>query len=274
MVIVRLFNVILTGLFEGILYPFRGSPWLGMVIVSVLTGIFMLIIFKYTSNQEAIRRTKNLLKAGFLELWLFRNDFRSQIGTTLNILGNNFRYMRYALTPMLFLIIPFIFILVQLDLRYGYRPLEPGEPAILTVTTDGSVGPGQISLSVPEGVTVESPALRIPLDNEVNWKVSAAKEGRFELSLKTGTANAKKILVSSDRLLKVPRIRNRTIWSWQGVLFHPGEPPLEAPYESIEIGYPASSLRLFGLSMHWIIPFLILSIAFGFGLKGVFGVEV
>ena len=42
----------------------------------------------------------------------------------------------------------------------------------------------------------------------------------------------------------------------------------------IEVAYPPRELSLFGLSIDWLIGFLLLSMAFGFGFKGILGVEV
>jgi hypothetical protein len=62
---------------------------------------------------------------------------------------------------------------------------------------------------------------------------------------------------------------------WKRVLY-PGEPPLPGgtAVRSVEILYPAKSLRAFGFGVHWLVAYLILSIAFGFAFKGVFKVEI
>ena len=62
---------------------------------------------------------------------------------------------------------------------------------------------------------------------------------------------------------------------WKQVLY-PGERALPSgqAVRSIEVLYPAKSLRAFGLTVHWLIAYLILSIVFGFAFKGVFKVEI
>jgi uncharacterized membrane protein (DUF106 family) len=70
-----IFNSFVNTVFELILTPFRNmSPWYGMTVVSFLTGFLMLFIFRFTSNQEGIRRTKNRIKAHLLELRLFKDS--------------------------------------------------------------------------------------------------------------------------------------------------------------------------------------------------------
>jgi len=59
-------------------------------------------------------------------------------------------------------------------------------------------------------------------------------------------------------------------------LLNPGEKPLprEAEIKKIEVVYPSARLNLFGLKIHWLVAYFVLSIIFGFGLKGWFKVEI
>ena len=48
--------------------PFeRLAPFWGMLAISAVTGVLMVIIYKYTSNQDGIARAKDLIKGHLLE---------------------------------------------------------------------------------------------------------------------------------------------------------------------------------------------------------------
>ncbi|MBM4076329.1 MAG: hypothetical protein FJ267_11900, partial [Planctomycetes bacterium] len=47
---------------------------LGAVVVSVVTGIVLLLAFKYTSNQRSIKRVRSDIKAQLLALSLFKES--------------------------------------------------------------------------------------------------------------------------------------------------------------------------------------------------------
>lgn len=96
----------------------------------------MLIIFRYTSNQEKIKETKDRIKAHLLEIRLFKDDLRILLSAQKSILLYNVNYMKHALKPMVFMIIPVAIILIQLDGWFGYRPLRLGESAIISVKLD------------------------------------------------------------------------------------------------------------------------------------------
>ena len=51
------FNRIFGKIFDLLFIPFRNmNPWVGMAIISFLTGLLMLVIFRYTSNQAGIKK--------------------------------------------------------------------------------------------------------------------------------------------------------------------------------------------------------------------------
>ena len=63
---------------DGLLYPFRDfPPIVGLTLVSLLTAIGLLIVFKHTSNQKALEAVKRKIHAGLFEIRLYNDDFRS-----------------------------------------------------------------------------------------------------------------------------------------------------------------------------------------------------
>ncbi len=50
------------------------NPWAAKVFISLLTGLFMLLVFKLTSNQAGLQRTKDRIKAHLLEFRLFKDS--------------------------------------------------------------------------------------------------------------------------------------------------------------------------------------------------------
>ena len=70
-----LINRLLGSLFDLLFLPFRSlNPWAGMIFISLLTGLLMLLIYRWTSNQAGIRRVKDKIKAHLLELRLYKDN--------------------------------------------------------------------------------------------------------------------------------------------------------------------------------------------------------
>lgn len=267
-------NLILANVFDFLLTPFDGRPWLAMVVVSFITGVGLLAIFRYTSNQRGIRRAKDQVLADLLEVLLYRDDMRAVIRAQGRLLLHNAVYLRFALPPIVFIIIPFMLFAFQLELRYGHRALTPGESAIVGVAVAPDVNLDGVTLSVPDGIELETHGLRMPSVNEVDWRIRAETPGEFVIRVGAqGNEYEKGLVVGSwGERVSMARVAG----GFLDLLKNPGEPPLPdgAPIHSIRVNYPGANMRAFGWSMLWLWPWLILSMIFGYALKGPLGVQI
>ena len=260
------------------LLPFTGlNPWAGMIFISLLTAVLMLFIYKKTSNQSGIKEAKNLIKGYLLEIRLFQNDFGVFLGGLQRLFSANLRYLTYNLKPLLVMIVPIFLLLAQMNLWFGYQVPQPGETLLLKVKFNQAVEVDRLDLEVeaPPGVLVDSPPVRIIDGNEVDWRLKIVELRGGQLVIKNGGQKyAKDISLPQSKLARVSAIRvNQNIWEQ---LLNPGEKPLprDAEIKKIEVVYPSARLNLFGLKIHWLLAYFVLSIIFGFGLKGWFKVEI
>ena len=165
-----LVNSALRGLFDVILLPARFVPeFVSLAVISLLVGIGMLMVFKRTSNQAAIAATKAKLHAGVFEIRLFNDDLR---------------YLGLSLVPLLWMIVPFVLVMAQLQFQYGYEGFQPGDEVVVKVeladdwradlpqVDEGARPPAELVTVV--GATDETPAVWLPSRNEIVWRVKAA----------------------------------------------------------------------------------------------------
>ncbi|MFO7865653.1 MAG: hypothetical protein R6V02_02415 [Candidatus Aminicenantes bacterium] len=271
-------NTVFNKLFEYLFFPFLNTgPWTAMIVISLLTGLLMLFIFKHTSNQEGIRRTKDRIKAYLLEMRLYKDSFSASMRAQGNILAANIRYIGHSLKPLLVMIIPVLLILIQLNFWFGYKPLEPGESTILKVKLAEGYDPMEvdISLDLSPGIQKETPPLRIREEREIDWRLSAVEPGTHEAVIEIESYRfPKKIYAGQKPLMRISPLRPDS--NLIQTLLYPAEKPLPKaqPVLSIEVLHPSGGLNFMGVNLHWLIVFFALSIIFGFSLKGFFGVEV
>lgn len=271
-------NLVFGWIVGAVLWPFRGiSPWFGMVAVSFLTALLMLEVYKLTSNQAAIRRAKDLIKAHLYEMRLYKDNMRVTLASQGAILKANLSYLAANLKPLLVMIAPLVLILAQLSVWYDRAPLRPGDETLVKASLDAAADPvaAGLDLEVPPSLEISAPAVRIADLHEVVWRVKAISPGSGRLTLRAGSAILEKsVAVGGGPLARVSGLASRGSF-WKRVLY-PGEAPLAGgtPVRSIEILYPAGSLAAFGLRVHWLVAYLVLSIVFGFAFKGVFKVEI
>ncbi len=255
-----------------------------MIIISLLTALLMLFVFRFTSNQEGIRQVKNKIKAYLLELRLFKDSLSHSFRAQGKILRYNLKYISYSAKPLLVMIIPLILILIQLNLWFGYEALTPGQETILMVKLEEGHNPLDINLAVEpsSGFDIQTAPLRIEEEMEINWRLQAREKGIHDLTLiVNGQRLTKKVAVGQKPLSKISPLKVRR--HFINELLNPGEAPLsgDIPIKTIEVKYLAKKMSLFGWNIPWIlgipswlIVYFVLSIIFGFVLKGVFKVEI
>lgn len=271
-------NLVFNGIVGTILLPFRGiSPWFGMAAVSLLTALLMLEVYKLTSDQAAIRRAKDRIKAHLLEMRLYKDSMRVTLRAQAAVVKANLAYMGANIKPLAVMIVPLVLILAQLSLWYDRAPLQPGEETLLKIGLAAGADPLTLDLvlEAPAGVEVTSPPVRIADEHEIVWRLKAVSPGEGRLLLRTGGQTiGKTVAVGGRRLARISSIASRG--SLVSRVLYPGEAPLPAgtAVRSVELLYPAAGLRAFGLDVHWLVAYLVLSIVFGFALKGVFKVEI
>jgi hypothetical protein len=251
-------------------------PFVGLIAVSVVTGVVMLVIFGRTTNQAALRRVKGRIVASIIEIWLFKDRPGLMFGSAARVLRHNLNYLRYSLVAVVFVIVPVVLIMVQLGIRYAHRPLEPSEEVIVSATlaSGASVLDADLSLVAPEGLVVMTPALRIEETGEVDWRIRAETPGTYEIYIKGPNSEVSKTIVVENSIIPFAPVRSKAL-SWDFFLY-PAEKPLpkDSAVKSIRVSYPPARLNVAGLNLHWLIVFFVVSVAAGFALKGVFRVEV
>ncbi len=273
----RILNALLGGLFDVLLYPFRGlPPFAGLAVVSVLTGIAMLLVFRATSDQQGVAAVKRRIAAGVFEIRLFNDDPRAILRAQADILRHTLTYLGLTLVPVLWMIVPLVLVIIQLQFHYGYAGLEPGSTALVKVKINGakaSAAP-DVSLEADSGIEVESPLLWIPSLREADWRIAARQSGEHELRVRIGgEVFGKRVRVSQAVVRRAPvRPSSRVV----DQLLNPVERPLprDAPIESIAVTYPEAEVGFLFWEAHWLVVFFILTIVAALVLQRPFKVTL
>jgi hypothetical protein len=272
------FNSIFGRLFDVALYPFqRYNPWVAMVGLSLITAVIMLLVYRAVSDQDGIRRTKNRIAAHLLEIRLYQNNMPVTFRAQGSILWWNLKYLLHSMKPMLVMIVPLVLVILQLDLRFGQFPLAPGESTVLKVRLQQSQRPSQVEAKIEptSGIEVETPPLRIDGEQEISWRLKAKESSVYTLAIRINDQIISKRLVVGHAGL-APVSSARVSSRFFDLLMNPGEPPFidSSVVKSIEIRYSPGHLAFFGWNIHWLVAFFVLSVLFGFALKGAFKVQI
>jgi hypothetical protein len=257
-------------LLELLLLPFRELPaWVGLAVVSTLAAVLMLFVFKATSDQKRLARTKRLIHASILEIRLFNEEPRLVLAAQGEVLRQSFRYIGLTLVPLLWMALPLLLLMTQLQAYYGYRGLGVGESAIVKVRLDNAgVLDTPLALEADAGLEIQTPLLAIPARSEAGWRIAAQSTGEHVLRLRVGSEVLTKTVSVSDAFaLRSARRPGPNVLQQ---MLYPAEPPLSGNtgVSAIEVRYPESVVSLLGWEVHWMIAFFILTLVAAFALRG------
>ncbi len=249
--------------------------WLSITLVSVITGIGLLLIFKYTSNQRAIKGVRRSIRANRLTGSLFRDrvalGFRAQ-GCAL--LGGA-RLLLLNIVPMLVMSIPVALLLCQLSVWYQAKPLRVGEETTVTLKLNGDIGEPMPAVILEPTSAVEDTAgpARVFNQREVCWNLIAREPGLHRLRFSIEGQTFEKEIAIGDGFMPVSPLRPS--WDWFDAMEYPREKPFgrDSVVQSIAIEYATRSGWASGAN-NWIIYWFAVSLIAGFLLRHRLGVNL
>src|SRR5260370_21653378 len=136
---------------------------------------------------------------------------------------------------MVWMVVPLVLIIAQLQFRYGYQGLGADRAVLLTAHLRSGE---RATLDAPAGVRVESDAIWFPAAKEMTWRIVPETPGHHIVTLRVGNeAFAKAIHVSNGLARRSPK---RLSAGFLNEVLYPAEPPLPAdgPVDAIRVAYP------------------------------------
>jgi hypothetical protein len=260
-------------LFAGAAVP-SATPLLLVLAVSVVVGLLMVVVFRYTSDQKAIGRAKDRLKAHLLAVRLFQDQLPVVMRAYARILLGTGSYLRLAFTPFLIAILPITFLIIQLDRYLGWMPISPQQDFLVEARVTDPEALNQVTLQLPPQLSASVPAVHLPRDKEVVWRLVAERAGQYDVNIAAAGQIAVKQIVVSPSLARVSPVRLRDNF-WERMLIS-GEPALadNSPIQSIAVTYPPRVIHFAWLEWNWIVLFFVVSLIAGFFFKTVLGIQV
>ena len=253
----------------ALLSPF--PVWAGLTVISAVTGLVMLFAFRHTSNQKAIGKVKDDIKANLLALKLYKDELRVTFLSQVRLLWAIARLQRYVLTPVLLMALPMLLALAQMGIRYQWRPLRSGERTLIKMQFAPGAGKSvDASIEPHPGLVVE--AGPVPGGDLCVWRVRGGASGRHTLKFQVAGETIEKELVVGDGFGRVSALRPSGRWTDQ--LFHPVERRIAAKsaVRSIEILYSSVDSWVYGAN-YWVVTYFIVSMIVALILAPVFKVR-
>ena len=253
----------------------------GAVIVAVVTGVLMLIAFKYTSHQSAIKQIRNGIKAELLALSLFKDSIAVSLRSQWRIIQGAMKLILISLIPIGCMMIPVTLLLGQLSLWWQARPLQIGEDVVVTLAlneNDKTSWPN-VTLQTAPAMEITQGPFRIRSRRELCWQLQARAAGYHRLNFLVDGQPVEKELAAGSGTMRVSI--QRPGWHLSDILMNPAEAPfqLSSKVNSIRIQYPMDTTwthgRYSSLFFHsWLVFWFIGSTISAFCFRGILKVNL
>jgi hypothetical protein len=271
-------NALLTRLSELLLAPFRNLPATGLVFWSVVIGILMTYVFGKTSNQGALRRAADNIRAQLFGIKLFKEDLLVTLQCQIALLKSTGLRLLHSLPPMLVMLAPLLLVLTQLAMRYEHRPLVQGEQTVvsLRIKPERWKEMRDVGLTKGDGFEVETQAVRDEENSTIYWRLRATGHAEQFLEWQVGDRTISKRLpiAPTPAELEISNPKRAGDSLWESVLY-PAEPRLAAdsPIQAIDLQLPRRDTPFLGWNIPWWATFFLVSVLVAFVAGKLIGVQ-
>lgn len=218
-----------------------------LALISALAGLAFLWILARFSDQDRIQRAKRQVRSALYEFRLFPDQPRLLVRAQKNLITGTARHVFHLLKPLLISTAPFAVLFWFLDSNYGSRGLRAGEAAVLKAPYHSHPGGSEPALT-SDGASIETPALRIPDENTIMWRIRLAGNASASVTLTNGSDTTHET-IRTGLSPRLPRFQ-----------------------QHLKVVYPLDRLSMFGITLHWLVWFLLISGATMFAFRRRFGV--
>jgi hypothetical protein len=254
-----------------------------IVLWSLVSAVFFLVVFKKVSNQDKIAFHKKKILGFILQLRVYQDRLAILVSSILNIFKHNILYVKCTLSSLLVIIVPFCVIAAQINIRGGYEPMGQERPFTIKVSLDDAYfdkqtinDPGAFSIEASDGVAIQTPPLRIRGENTVYWRASLkpganAKEFvelRFQDRLVTKPVRASLDGSGFSPYLSKPNFEYALMYNAEGYI------EKDSPVFSVEIDYDRLLYPFFTFRVDALVLYLILTMVFALLVKPLFRVTI
>ncbi len=274
MIILDVIGSALGILFDVLLFPFRALPsfW-GLLFLSILTGIWMILVFSAVSDQAGIAAIRKRMGGEVLGILLHVSRPGTVATFAGRLIASNTIYLWQLLRPLLVIAIPFALTWAQLEARYSTITLDEAPyPVTFTIAYDQL--PDRDSLDMNgNGLSFYGPVMLVDTLREVSMRVVSLTPDPKSITIaglevtigREGDWNGALI----SRGFRVGHSFERLFKPWLS-----GAPVLEGTPVSGDMRLPSTSYPVLGGNWSWIAVFLVFSSLAAIGGAAVFKIRI
>src|SRR3989344_8359729 len=148
--------------FNPVLLPLLNkSPFIGILILSLILSLIVVLVYKYFTNQQEMKRLKEQQKEYQQKFKELKDKPDEMMKLQKEAMGKNFEYMKHSLKATLITMLPIILVFSWMNGHLAFEPINPMETYSVTAMFKEGLT-GEVELVPDEGTTLTS-AAKLPM---------------------------------------------------------------------------------------------------------------
>ncbi len=196
--------------FNPVLLPLvNWNPLIAMILLSFVISLLIVLVYKFFTNQEEMKRLKEEQKEFQKRMRELRENPAEMMKIQKEAMSKNFDYMKHSIKAMLITMLPVILFFGWMNAHLNFEPIFPGETYSVTAEFGPGVN-GRAELIPDQGTQVvgnSTQEIAAGKTGTATWSLKSS-EGAHDLTIKTGTVQqTKTVLISTGREYLEPTAR-------------------------------------------------------------------
>lgn len=272
-----LFNVLDPGLDFLFSWVVEFPPAFGLLTFSFLITLVITLIYKFTTDQESLKKIKEMQKKLQQEIRDSRNDPKKAMKLNKRAMELNSQYMRKSFKSMIYTFVPIIILFGWMMGQFSFLPLVENEPFNLTINLKNEVS--SVELIDSDGLEILSTNYFEAPSGPVSWSLQGG-EGNYDVSVRAGSNSYSKQVVIGDSQEYINPIRvPGSAFNFIGWIYSSREASL--PSDSVISGMvvsnkklkPLGSVSILGWRPGWLGTYILFSILISIFLRKILKVH-
>ncbi len=238
-------------------------PVLLVILVGILFSGIMVLVTKYTTDQDLLKRLREEMKELQTEMKMLKDNPGKAGEVNKRMMEANMKMMMQSWKPMIFSMIPAILILGWFNSNIAYEPLVIGEEFSVELEFyDGITG--TIAPTTPEGILLINGEAYTIKDNKVRLVYKGEKAGDYLLqyALQNDAGEVQKSWETSVIVTASEEERK-----YYGPKYKINDKTIKTITVSNKKFTPLGELSLWGWQPGWLALYIIISLICSIGLR-------
>ncbi|MEM3154678.1 MAG: EMC3/TMCO1 family protein [Candidatus Woesearchaeota archaeon] len=173
-------------------------PLLAIAVVSFVISLLITLIYKWTTNQNEMKRLKDELAGYQKKMKELKNEPEKMMAVQKQAMALNMQYMRHSMKSTFITFIPILLIFGWMSANFAYEPLQPNQEFSITAAFQKEIT-GNVSIIAPEGLEIIGDTTKQINDGIATFTLKGKEGDYFVTIASNGQEVDKRVLITTGR---------------------------------------------------------------------------